>query len=90
MPVEEALDTGEGPARRCDGKLLAGDLEQQCPVQIHRRQSRNPRAGIEVWPLVDEPRQHRVSVAKVRACAVGILSHVARSLRPAPDIDQGN
>ena len=66
-----------------DGQLLTGDLEQQCAVQIHRRKQSDPRPGIEVRPVVDEPREHRIGVAKVgpRRCrprgAAGIHGHRA-------------
>ena len=43
-PVEQGLDAGQGPAGRGDGQLLAGDLEQQRAVQVHRRQLGQPRA----------------------------------------------
>ena len=86
MAVEQRLDAGKGPAGRCDGQLLAGDLEQQGTVQIHRRQLGHPCPGIEGRPVVDEPRQHGVGVAEVGARllqphgAAGILGHGARSL----------
>src|SRR5229473_8413776 len=89
MAVEKCLDAGQGPAGRWDGKLLAGDLEQQGTVQVHRRELGHPRPGVEGRPVVDEPRQHGVGVAKVGARllqplrAAGILGHGARSLRPA-------
>ena len=65
MAVEQGLDAGQGPAGRRDGQLLAGDLKQQGAVQIHGRQQGHPRPGIEVRPVVDEPREHRVGVAQV-------------------------
>ena len=45
MAVEKGLDAGKVPAGRRDGKLLAGDLEQQGTVQVHRRQLSHPRPG---------------------------------------------
>ena len=93
MAAEQRLDAGEGPAGRRDGKLLAGDLEQQGTVQVHRRQLGHPRPWIEVRPFVNEPRQHRVGVAKVGArllqpnSAAGILGH---GLTPFPAGMPGN
>src|SRR6266581_6288463 len=83
MAVEKCLDAGQCPAGRGDGELLAGDLEQQGTVQIHRRQLRHPRPGVEGRPVVDEPRQHGVGAAKVGASlpqplgAAGIFGHGA-------------
>jgi hypothetical protein len=65
MPVEQGLDAGQGSAGCRDGQLLAGDLEQQGAAQIHGRQEGHPRPGVEVGPVVDEPREHRVGVAQV-------------------------
>ena len=65
MAVEQGLDAGHGSAGRGDGQLLAGDLEQQGAEEIHGRQLGHPRPGIEVRPVVDEPRQHGVGVAQV-------------------------
>jgi len=67
MAAEQGLDAGQGPAGRRDGQLLAGDLEQQGAVQVHRRQLGHPRPRVEVRPVVDEPGQHRVSAAQVSA-----------------------
>ena len=86
MAAEQGFDAGQGPPGRRDGQLLAGDLEQQGTVQIHRRQLGHPRPGIEVRPVVDERRQHGVGLAQVGACllqprgAAGVLGHLARSL----------
>ena len=86
MAAEQGLDAGHGPAGGRDGQLLAGDLEQQGTEQVHRRQLGQPCLGVEVWPVVDEPRQHGVGVAQVRARlpqprgAAGILTHRTRSL----------
>ena len=88
MAAEKGLDAGQGPAGRRDGQLLAGDLEQQGTVQIHRRELGDPRPGVEVRPVVDEPGQHGVGVAQVGArllqpqSAAGVLVHWARSLLP--------
>ena len=88
MPAEQGLDAGQGAAGRRDGQLLAGDLEQQRAVQVHRRQLGQPRPGVEVRPVVDEPHQHGVSMAQVGArllqphSTAGILAHQARSLPP--------
>ena len=60
---------------------LYGDLEQQGTVQVHRRELGNPRPGVEVRPVIDEARQHGISLAQVRARllqprdAAGILGH---------------
>ena len=67
MAAEKCLDAGQDPACRQNGKLLPGDLEQQGTVQIHRRQLSQPRPGVEVRPVIDEPRQHGVRVTKVGA-----------------------
>ena len=56
MPAEQGQDAGQGSAGRRDGQLLAGDLEQQGTEQVHRRQLGHPRPGIEVRPVVDQPR----------------------------------
>ena len=78
--------SGPGSGGSLGRKLLPGDLEQQGTVEIHRRQLGHPRPGIEVRPLIDEPRQHGVGVAKVGARllqprgAAGIVGHGARSL----------
>jgi hypothetical protein len=52
------------PGRR-DGQLLAGDLEQQRTVEVHGRQLVQPRPGVELWPRVDDPLQHRVGRTQV-------------------------
>ena len=75
MTAEQGLDAGQDPAGCRDGQLLADDLEQQGAVQIHRRQLGQPRPGIEVRPVIDQPRQHGVGAAQVGArlpqpCAV--------------------
>jgi hypothetical protein len=83
MAAEKCLDAGKDPAGRCDGELLAGDLEQQGTVQIHRRELGHPSPGVEGRPVVDEPRQHGVGIAKGGARllqplgAAGILGHEA-------------
>ena len=83
MPVEQRLDAGHGAAGGRDGQLLAGDLEQQGAVQVHRRQLGQPRPGVEVRPFVDEPSQYRIGVAQVGArllqpCGVaGVFGHGA-------------
>jgi hypothetical protein len=82
MAAEQCLDAGKGPPSRCDGQLLAGDLEQQGTVEIHRRQLLNPRPGVEIRPVADEPGQHRVGMAQIGArlpqprSAVGVVRHV--------------
>src|ERR1700722_7911433 len=89
VAAEQGLDPGQGPAGRRDGQLLAGNLEQQRTMQVHRRQLVHPRPGVEVRPVVDEPRQHRVGVAQVRAglrqplSAAGILPSRQHSFLPA-------
>jgi hypothetical protein len=45
--------------------LLAGDLEQQRAVYIHRWQLGHPCPRIEGGPVVDEPGQHGIGVAEV-------------------------
>jgi len=55
MTAEQGLDPGQGPAGRRHRQLLAGDLEQQGTVQIHRRQLGYPRPGIELRPFIDQP-----------------------------------
>ena len=60
--TEQRLDPPQDRAGRRDGQLLPGHLEHQGPVQVHGRQLRHPGLGIEVRPLVDQPRQHRVGV----------------------------
>ena len=89
MAAEQGLHAGQDLAGRRHRQLLADDLEQQGAVQIHRRQLGQPRPGIEVRPVVDEPGQHGVGVVKVGARlpqpydATGIPGHGARSLHPA-------
>ena len=56
MPAEQVQDAGQRSAGRRDGQLLAGDLEQQGTEQVHRWQLGHPRPGIEVRPVVDQPR----------------------------------
>jgi hypothetical protein len=63
MAAEQGLDAGQGPAGGRDRQLLAGDLEQQGAVQVHRRQLGQPPPWVEGRPVVDEPGQHRVGVA---------------------------
>src|SRR6266496_3832181 len=85
MAAEQILDAGQGPAGCRDRQLLPGDLEQQRAVQVHRRQLDHPRPRVEVRPLVDQPRQHRVGLAQVGPRllqphrAAGIPGHWARS-----------
>ena len=91
MPAEQGLDASQDPARRRDGQLLAGDLEQQGTVQIHGWQLGHPRPGIEVRPLIDEPRHHGVGVAQVGARLLeprgvaGIPGHWGRSRLASAD-----
>ena len=86
-PAEQCLDAGQDRPGRGDRQLLPGDLEQQGAVEVHRRQPGQPRPGVEVRPVVYEPRQHRVGVTQVRPrllqpCGViGILGH---GLLPPP------
>jgi hypothetical protein len=81
MAAEQGLDAGHGVAGRRHGQLLAGDLEQQGAEQVHRRQLGDPRPGIEVRPLVDEPGQYRIGAVQVGAGVAqprdvgGILGH---------------
>jgi hypothetical protein len=88
-PAEHGLDAPQGPAGGRDGQLLPGDLEQQGTEQIHWRQLGYPRPGIKIRPVVDEPRQHRVGAAQVRACSGqprgpgGVVGHRACSFLPA-------
>src|SRR6266567_2640340 len=85
MAAEQILDAGQVPAGCRDRQLLPGDLEQQRAVQVHRRQLDHPRSRVEVRPLVDQPRQHRVGLAQVGPRllqphrAAGIPGHWARS-----------
>ena len=66
--AEQALDPAQYPAGRRDRQLLAGDLEQHGPVQVHGAADwRHPRPRIEVRPVVDQPRQHRIGVPQVGA-----------------------
>jgi hypothetical protein len=91
-PVEQGLDAGQDPAGRGDGQLLADDLEEQRPVEVHRGQPRQPRVGVEVGAVVDEPREHRVGVAQRRAGACRPSGGqrqriaIARSLAGRPDL----
>ena len=85
VTAEQVLDARDGPPGRGHRQLLARDLEQQGTEQIHRRQLGDPGPGIEIRPLVDQPRQHWIGGAQVRARsgqprrAAGILGHRARS-----------
>jgi hypothetical protein len=95
MPAEQCLDAGQGPAGRRDGELLAGDLEQQGTLQIHRRKLGQRRPGVKGWPVVDEPRQHGVGVTKVgarlpqpRGAARPESSVTGSRSSPFPDVTQ--
>src|SRR6266550_3088770 len=65
MAVEEIFDAGDGVAGRRHRELLAGDLEEQGTVEVHRRKFVQPCPGVEVRPRADDLREHRIGLAQV-------------------------
>src|ERR1017187_942301 len=63
--ADPRLDALEDLPGRRDRKLLADDLEQQGPEQVHQRQLGHPPPRVEIRPGSYEPGQHRVSLAQM-------------------------
>ena len=66
LSSEVLLETGHDCPRRADRELLAGDLEDQRPEGIERRELVEPSPRAEVRVRIDDPREHRVGLAKKR------------------------
>ena len=60
--ILQVADDGSG---RADGELLAGDLEDERPEGVERRQLVQPGPGAEVRARVNERRKDRIPVPQV-------------------------
>src|SRR6516165_7245327 len=65
MAAKERRHALDGASGCSYGDLLAGDLEDQRPEQVHRRKIIKPRARIEVRTAVDAPCDNGIRLAQV-------------------------
>lgn len=65
MSAKERRDPLKGPSGRGYGQLLAGDLKEKRPKQVHRRKLVEPRMRIEARPSLNELSDHRIHFAEV-------------------------
>jgi hypothetical protein len=64
MPPESLLQMRDDRAGRRDRELLAGDLEQERPEGVERRELVGPGSGTEVRMRIDQARENRICVSE--------------------------
>jgi len=65
VSVKERRHALNGPSGRSYGQLLAGDLKEKRPKQVHRWKLVEPRMRIEARSLLNELSDHRIHFAEV-------------------------